>query len=65
MSNATSTAAAPFPAYTPSVIILNAYSQDYVNRAAIQIAPWIMGTFSDFFLGGQLQRFKCVHVPPL
>jgi len=52
MSNATSTAAAPFPGYTPSVIILNAYSQDYVNRAAIQIAPWVMGTFADFFLQG-------------
>lgn len=50
----TSTTSAPAFAYTPSTIILNSFSQAYVDGANVQIAPWIMGSFADFFLQGVL-----------
>ncbi|KAG8826246.1 hypothetical protein FRC17_008308, partial [Serendipita sp. 399] len=46
----------PPPAFqfVPSTIILGTFAKPYVEGANVQIAPWIMGTFADFFLGGIL-----------
>ncbi|KAG8847135.1 hypothetical protein FRB91_012066 [Serendipita sp. 411] len=46
--------APPVPEFVPSTIILGTFAKGYVEGADVQIAPWIMGTFADFFLQGIL-----------
>lgn len=46
------TASAPAPARSPSIIILNPKTQEFVDHADVQIGPWLIGALADLFLQG-------------